>query len=111
MPTQASYSQYIPKFLWGFQALYKMSYIQFAYKSGVAGITTHETLLFQESVDGNYWKVIDIAAEKEITSQSFQSLSEIFLDFTIKEVVSNVFGVKKDPITGTHSIKTFAFGN
>ena len=111
MPTEASYSQYIPKFLREFQALCKKPFIQSAYKSGVAAITEHAELLSQISKEGNYWKVLDDATEKELTSQSFQCLQEILLDYTIKEVVSTLFGVKKDPITWTHDMKTYAYGN
>ena len=84
--------------------------IQSAYKSGVACITKHPTMINQISEDGTYWKVLEGAAEKEVMSQSCHCLSEVILDFTIKEVVSLMFGVEKDPATWNDSIKVYAFG-
>ena len=111
MPTNTSYSLYIPQLFCEFQALLKKPHIQLAYKSCVAAVTEHAGLLSQISEEGNYWKVLDDATEKELTSQSFQCLQEILLDYTIKEIVSTLFGVKKDPITWTHDMKTYAYGN
>ena len=82
-----------------------------AYKSGVSVISEHLAMLNQVSEEGNYWKVLDDAAEKEIMSQSFHCLSEVLLDFTIKEVISQMFGVKKDPDIWNESIKAYAIGN
>ena len=45
--------------------------------------------------DGNYWNFIDNAAQKDIIIQSKGCLSEVLMDFTIKEVVLMMFGLKK----------------
>ena len=63
------------------------------------------------SEDGNYWNVIDNAVQKDIIIKSSCCLSEVLLDFTIKEVVSLMFGVNKDLNSWADSVKTFAFGN
>ena len=111
MPPEMDYSEYIPLFLSKFQALYKKPYIQSAYKSGVAAITTHCGLINQISEEGNYWHVLDDATEKEIIYQSHQSLSQVLLDCTINEIVSTIFGVKRDSNTWTVAVKAYAFGN
>ena len=110
MPTNMCYADYIPLFLSKFQALYKMPYIKSAYKSGVKFHTCHSQLLNQISEDGNYWNVLDKATEKAVISQSFDSLSEVLFDFTIREVVSIMFDVEKDPNTWTNAVKAYAFG-
>ena len=61
--------------------------------------------------DGNYWNVIDSAAQKDIIIQSKGCLSEVLMDFTIKEVVSLMFGLKKDIDAWSESVRTYAFGN
>lgn len=111
MPTDIDHSEYIPQFLGKLHALSKKTYIQLAYKFGVAGITKHAGLMEQVSEGGNYWHVLNNAAKEEVISQTFHSLSEILQDFTIKEIISTMFGVKKDPDTWTHDIKAYAFGN
>ena len=65
------------------------------------------------SEEGNYWKVLDEATEKEVISQSFDTLSEVLQDFTIKEVISMMVAdyVKKDPKTWGDDVKAYAFGN
>ena len=77
----------------------------------MAGITTHPGFMSQISEEGNYWKVLEDATGKEVISQSCQSLAEVLMDFTIKEVISTMFGVKWDPNTWTGDIKLYAFGN
>ena len=111
MPSGNDYSEYIPLFLSKFQALYQKAYIQSAYKSGVVAITQHPGLISQISEEGNYWQILENATKKEVISHSFQSLSEVLLDVTIKEVVSNMFGVEKDPHTWTDAVKFYAFRN
>ena len=111
MPSERVYSEYINNFLKQFQHLYQQTYIQSAYKSGVAGITTHPALMSQVSEKGNYWNVLVNVTEKEVISQTFNSLTEVLMDFTIKEVISTMFDVKKDPNTWTDDIKAYAFGN
>jgi len=111
MPSNMVYSEYIPEFLTKFQTLYKKPYIQSAYKSGVKGITNHPGMINQISEDGSYWDVLDNATENEVISQSCKSLSDILLDFTIKEVVSIMFHVMKDPNTWNDAVRAFAFGN
>jgi hypothetical protein len=111
MPTDVDYSEYIPLFLSKFQDLYKQPYIQLAYKSGVEGIITNTTLLTQVSEDGNYWTILDNANEKEIIFKTSHSLSEVLTDYYIKEVVSTMFGVGKDPEAWTGAVKAYAFGH
>jgi len=111
MPTDVEYSEYIPQFLSKFQDLYKKPYIQSAYKTGVEGIIQHPTLLNQVSKDGNYWSILDNTNEKEVIFKTSQTLSEVLMDNTIKEVVSTMFGVGKDPEAWTDAVKAYAFGN
>ncbi len=91
--------------------MYKKPYIQSAYKSGVAGNITNTTLLTQVSEDGNYWTILDNANEKEIIFKTSHSLSEVLTDYYIKEVVSTMFGVGKDPEAWTGAVKAYAFGH
>ena len=88
-----------------------MPYIKSAYKTGVANFSKHEGLMNQISYDGNYWKILDDATENEIMSESFHCLSELILDSPIRDIVSKMFGVKKDPNTWTDDVKAYAFGN
>jgi hypothetical protein len=111
MPADIDSSEYIPQFISKFQDLSKKQFIRSAYQTGIAGITQHSGLLHQILEDGNYWNVIDKAVEKDTIFNSNNCLSEVLLDSTIKEIVSLMFGVKKDPNTWTDSIKTYAFGN
>ena len=64
----------------------------------------------QISEDGSYWNIVDNATKKENISESFYSLSEVLMDCTIKEVVSKMFSVPKDPGTWSDTIKAYAFG-
>ena len=100
-------------FLKEFQFIFQQLYIQLAYKSGVAGITAHTALMSQLSEKGDYWNVLDDATEKEVISQSYDSLSEVLMDFTIKEVISTMFDgfLTKDLNTWTDDVKAYAFGN
>ena len=68
-------------------------------------------MLAQVSEGGSYWKVLDYATEKDFICQTFYSLSGVLMDPAIKEVVSQVFGVNKDPITWAPEMKHYAFGN
>ena len=111
MPTDAECSEYIPEFLTEFQALYQNHQIQSGYKSGVEGLTTHDGMLAQVSEGGTYWKVLDDATEKGFICQTFYSLSGALMNPAIKEVISQVFGVDKDPITWAPKMKHYAFGN
>ena len=111
MPSDIDYSEYIPLFLSKFQALYQKPYIKSAYKSGVSGITLNLGLINQLSEEGNYWQVLDNANQKEVIFLSCKSLSEVLLDYTIKEVVSIMFGVEKDPNKWTDDVKAYAYGN
>lgn len=110
MPAEIDSSEYIPQFIASFQALCKKAFIKSAYKSGVAGITKHQGLISQISEDGNYWHVIDNAVQHDIIKKPNTCLSEVLLDYTIKEVVSLIFGVKKDPCTWTETVKSYAYG-
>ena len=110
MPADIDSSEYIPAFLSKFQALCKKPFIRSAYKSGVIAITQHHGLVTQISEEGNYWNVLDNAAQKDIIYKSNNCLSEVLLDNTIKEVVSLMFGEKKDPNTWTDSVKIYTFG-
>ena len=111
MPSNLDYSEYVPQFLKEFKDLYKMPYIKSAYKSGVAVFSKHEGLMNQISYDGNYWKILDNATEKEIMSESFHCLLKLLLDYPIREIVSKMFGIAKDPNTWTDAVRAYAFGN
>lgn len=111
MPADTNYAEYIPKFLRQLQALSKRADIKSAYKTGIAAISEHPVLLNQVSDEGLYWNVLDDVTEKEVISECFHSLSEVLLDFTIKEVVSLTFGVTKDRDTWSDGVKAYAFGN
>ena len=87
------------------------TYIRSAYKSGVNAIIQHPGLMSQILEEGSYWNVLDNAVQKEIIFKSTNCLSEVLLDYTIKEVVSLMFGVRKDPNTWSDYVKTYAFGN
>ena len=111
--TNMDYDEHIEWFLTWFQDLYKKPYIQLAYKSGVAGITAHAALMTQFFEKRDYWDVLAAATEKEVISQSFDSLFEVLMDFTIKELISIMFDgfVTKDSNTWTDDTKAYAFGN
>ena len=111
MPADIDYSEYIHLFIGSFQHLCKKQFIRSAYKSGVQGFTSHHGLLSQVSEDGSYWHAIDNAFQKDVIFKYNTCLKEVLLDSVIKDVVSLIFGVKKDPNTWTDSVKTFAFGN
>ena len=85
-------------------------YIRYAYKAGVCAITSHSNLISQISEDGSYWNAIENATKKDKIFNCNESLSEVLLDSTIKEVVCLMFGVDKDPYTWSDSIKRYAFG-
>ena len=110
MPCDEEFSDYIPEFLSQFQSLYKLAYIQSAYKSGVQGFSKHDGMMNQVEENGNYWKILDNATGKETLSESCQCLSEVLLDSTIREVVSIMFGVTKDDKTWSDDLKAYAFG-
>jgi hypothetical protein len=111
MPVDIDSSRYIPEFISKFQALCTKPFIRSAYKSGVIAITHHHGLMTQILEDGNYWIGIDNAVQKEIFCASNTCLSEVLMDCTIKEIVSLMFGVNKNPAIWTNSVKTYAFGN
>ena len=66
MPTDIDPSEYIPQFLGKLQALSKKTYIQLAYKFGVASITKHEGSMEQISEGGKYWHVLNNATKEEV---------------------------------------------
>ena len=111
MPADIDFFEYIPAFISQFQALSKKPYIRSAYKTGVVAITQHYGLMNQISEEGAYWNVIDNAGQKEIIYKANDCLSEVLLDYTIREVVSLMFDVKKDQNTWTDAVKKYAFGN
>ena len=111
MPADIDFSEYIPQVIASFQALCRKAFIHSAYKSGVVAITKHNGLIAQILEDGNYWHVINTAGQKDLIMKSFTCLSEFLLDYTIKEVVSLMFNVNKDPNTWTKTVKTYAYGN
>ena len=111
MPTNSEYSKFVPQFLKIFQDLYKMQYIKSAYKSGVSAIIPHAGVQNAVSEDGTYWKVLHNATENEIIFEPFHCLLEFLCNYTIKEIVSIMFGVEKNPKTWTNTVKAYAFGN
>src|SRR5687768_14735118 len=110
MLTDTSYLHYILQFLKEFLALCRTPYIKSAYKSGVSTVTTSQPLMIQVSEDGSYWQVLENVTQKEVIFQTCHCLSEVFLDFTIKEVVFNPIGVKRDPNAWADAVYAYAFG-
>ena len=110
MPIDIDAASYVQEFLSSFQKLCKKQYIRSAYKSAVVQITQHLGFINHISEDGNYWYVIDNAVQKDVIIRSCTCLSEVLLDFTIKEVISLMFGVGKNSDTWTDVVKTYAFG-
>ena len=111
MPVEINFSEYITEFLSTFQSLCKKQYIRSAYKSGVRAISEHHGLMTAISENGNYWIGMNNAFQKEITFESNNCLSEVLMDGAIKEIVSLMFGVQKDPNTWTDSVKAYAYGH
>ena len=111
MPADIDFMNYIKKFLSCFHQLCKKPFVKSAYKSGVEAITTHAGLINATSDDGSYWSVIDNTTQKDFIVQSKLCLSEVLQDYTIKEVVSMMFGVSKDFNQWSESVKTYAFGS
>ena len=111
MPTDENYSIYIPQFLQEFQDLCKKTYIKSAYKSGVSAIIKHDGMSAQVSEDGNYWTILNDATKEEVLCQTCGALSDVLTDYTIREVVSKMFGVMKDPKTWSEALKAYAFGD
>ena len=111
MPIDIDSSKYISQFIANFQGLCQKAFIRSAYKSGVISITQHPGLLGQISEDGNYWHVINNAGQKDFIKKFNTCLSEVLLEYTLKEVVALTFDVKKDPSTWTDTVKTYAYGN
>ena len=110
MPTDESYSIYIPQFLQEFQDLYKKTYIKLAYKSGVSTIIKHDGMSAQVSEDGNYWTILNDATQEEVLCHTCGASSDVLMDYTIREAVSKMFGVMKDPKTWSDALKAYAFG-
>ena len=111
MPADADFRSFIQKKLSGFQSLCKKPSVRSVYKTGVAEITHYPGMINVIAQDGIYWNIIDSAAQKDIIIQSKGCLSEVLMDFTIKEVVSLMFGLKKDINAWSESVRTYAFGN
>ena len=111
MPIGTNYSRYIQQFIQEFHTLFKMPYIRTAYKSGVSGITTHDAMMNQVSEDGHYWNVLENATREERTFQSCESLAVVLRDCSIKQIVFNQFGLKKEPNSWTDTVHAYAFGN
>jgi hypothetical protein len=68
-------------------------------------------MMNQVSEDGNYWNVLENATQEEIIFQSCESLAEVLMDYTIKQVLFNMWGVKNDPMTWTDGVHTYAYGS
>jgi len=68
-------------------------------------------MVLQVSEDGTYWTVLDDATQEEVLCQSYETLSDVLLDFTIRDMVSNMFGVMKDPKTWSAAVHAYAFGD
>ena len=100
MPIDIDTSEYISLFIAKFQSLCKKAYVKSAYKSGVMEISHYPGMITQVSEDGNYWHVIHNAGQKDIIKKCHTCLSEVLMDYTIKEVVSLMFDVKKIQVHG-----------
>lgn len=111
MPADIDTSEYIPLFISEFTSLSKKAFIRSAYHYQVSQITKHSGLLNQISSSGIYWNIIDKASQNDVITQHNNCLSEVLLDFTIREVVSVGLGVSKNTNTWSESIQHYAFGN
>ena len=111
MPADIDTSEYIPLFISAFTSLSKKAFIRSAYHYQVSQITKHSGLLNQISSSGIYWNIIDKASQNDVITQHNNCLSEVLLDFTIREVVSVGLGVSKNINTWSESIQHYAFGN
>ena len=64
----------------------------------------------QVSEDGNYWTILNDATQEEVLCHTCGALSDVLTDHFIKEVVSKMLGVVKDPKTWSDAVKAYAFG-
>jgi hypothetical protein len=110
MPADIDTSEYIPLFISEFTSLSKKAYIKSAYHYQVSNISKHPGLLNQIDSNGSYWNIIDKACHNDVITQHYNSLSEVLLNSTIKEVISIGLGVSKDTNTWSDSIQHYAFG-
>ena len=60
--------------------------------------------------DGYYWTIFDDASQREIIIQNCTCLSDILMDFTIKVVVKNMFGIDKARKAWPEVIEEYAYG-
>lgn len=110
MPADMDTSEYIPLFISEFTSLSKKAYIRSAYHYQVSNISKHPALLNQIDANGSYWNIIDKACHKEVITQHSNSLSEVLMNSTIKDVISIGLKVSKDTNVWSDSIKHYAFG-
>ena len=110
-PADIDILEYIPLFISEFTTLTKKGYIRSAYHYQVSNISKHPGLLNQIDANGSYWNIIDKACHNDIITQHNNSLSEVLLNSTIKEVISVGLGISKDNKTWSDSIQHHAFGN
>lgn len=111
MPTDADFANYIKELLACYHLLCKKTFVRLAFKTGIGAITTHAEMINVTSEDGKYWGGIDNTTQKDFIIQSNLCLSEVLLDFSIKEVASLMFCMNKDFNQWSKSVKTFAFGS
>jgi len=110
MPADIDTSEYIPLFISEFTSLSKKAYIRTAYHYQVSNTSKHPGLLNQIDTNGTYWNIIDKACHSDVITQHNNSLSEVLLNSTIKEVISIGLGVNKDTSIWSDSIQHYAFG-
>ena len=110
MPADIDDNEYITNFIKQFHKICQRPDIRSAYHEGVSGISTHSGMLNQVDDQGYYWTVVESAAEREIITKHCACLSEVLMDFTIREIVRNMFGINKAPDTWPTGIETFAYG-
>ena len=110
MPAEIDASEYIPLFISEFTSLSKKAFIRSAYHYQVSNISSHQGLLNQIDANGSYWNIIDKASHNDVITQENNSLSEVLMNSTIKEVISTGLGVSKDTNKWSDSIQNYAFG-
>ena len=110
MPADIDTSKYIPLVISEFTSLSKKAFIRSAYHYQVSNHSSHPGLLNQIDANGSYWNIIDKASHNDVITQHYNSLSEVLMNATIREVISIGLGVSKDTNTWSDSIKHYAFG-
>ena len=110
MPADIDTSEFIPLFISEFTSLSKKAFIKSAYHYQVSNHSSHPGLLNQIDANGSYWNIIDKACHNDVITQHHNSLLEVLMNSTIREVISIGLGESKDINTWSDAVKHYAFG-